>query len=273
MSNIKYELMRELEQHISLGVSKRACEAETGKSEFIHSASTARSYMQQVGAFGIFLRDIGQNKCSIEESKKYAADFVQSKNSAWSQALSRSALAKVYNCNASEICTIEKRGKDDITRGRSMTERAISIEKNHPDIVKFCKSTGLRKDRELANLKMEDIKITDKITISVTGKGGRHRFVEVLPQNYEFCKDFILNNLQNPSDKLKLYHGMNCHKYRADFAKDCYNFALENYATGELYHPKKDSRTFDKGALNWVNRQLGHGDGRYYTAVANYLYE
>lgn len=275
VSNIKYELLRTLENKVALGQSKISSENKNnGQSPYMHSASTVRSYMQQVGEFGIYLRERGLNKISVEESKQYAKDFVLSKNSVWSQNLARSALAKVYGCSSTEICTLDKRGKEDITRGRTMTARAAAIERNHPDLVDFCKSTGLRNNKELQQITKDNFSFdNNKINLTVVGKGGLIRTINIKPEDIEKVRNFYEKYLSN-GDKVRVYHGMNVHKYRSDFAKSTYQYALANgYGNGQIYKPHHDGRTFDKGALSYVSNQLGHGSGRYYTVVANYLYQ
>ena len=275
MSNIKYELLRSLENKIALGQSKVSAESKNnGQSPYIHSSSTVRSYMQQVGEFGIYLRERGLNKISVEDSKQYAKEFVLSKNSAWSQSLARSALAKVYGCSATEICPIDKRGKEAIVRGRTMTPRAVAIEKNHPDLVDFCKSTGLRNNKELQQITKNNFSFdNDKIILTVVGKCGLVRAINIKPEDREKLRNFYEKYLSD-GEKLKVYHGMNVHKYRSDFAKSTYQYALANgYGNGQIYKPHHDGRTFDKGALSYVSNQLGHGSGRYYTVVTNYLYQ
>jgi len=155
-----------------------------------------------------------------------------------------------------------------------MTVRAEAIERNHPDLVAFCQASGLRNNKELKQITRNNFSFNQgKIDITVTGKGGLVRTIHIKPQDYEKVKDFYEKNLSN-GEKLKVYHGMNVHKYRADFAKETYRYALENgYGNGQIYKPHRDERTFDKGALSYVSNQLGHGSGRYYTVVANYLYQ
>lgn len=275
MSNIKYDLLRSLESKINLGESKSSHENKNnGQSPYIHSGATARSYMQQVADFGIYLRERGLNKISIEESKQYVKDFIETKESAWSQSLARSALAKAYGCQATDLCDVDKRSKDSIVRGREMTERASAIERNHPDLVDFCKSTGLRNNKELQQITKDNFVFDkDKIDLNVKGKGGLERTIHIKPEDIEKVKDFYDKYLAQGGN-IKVPHGANIHKYRSDFAKATYEYALKNgYANNEKYKPHGDDRSFDKGALDYVNSQLGHGSNRYYTAVANYLYK
>ena len=64
----------------------------------------------------------------------------------------------------------------------------------------------------------------------------------------------------------------NVHGWRADYAARCYQYALDNgKGSGNVYHAKNNNTTWDKGALDFVSENLGHGEGRYYTVVYNYL--
>ena len=64
----------------------------------------------------------------------------------------------------------------------------------------------------------------------------------------------------------------NVHGWRADYAARCYQYALDNgKGSGDVYHAKNNNTTWDKGALDFVSENLGHGEGRYYTVVYNYL--
>lgn len=61
---------------------------------------------------------------------------------------------------------------------------------------------------------------------------------------------------------------------RAKYAAGCYAKALsEGRGNGQMYSPKGKGlqKAYDKGALDYVNAQLGHGAGRYDVAVYNYL--
>ena len=53
----------------------------------------------------------------------------------------------------------------------------------------------------------------------------------------------------------------------------CYAKALaDGRGNGQMYSPRgMQGQSYDKGALDWVNEQLGHGAGRYDVAVYNYL--
>ena len=77
--NIRYRMCRALEEKIRLGVGKRAIERKTGKnSPFIHSAATARTYMQQAQEYGSWLADRGLNRCTMEEAREMAAEYIKS---------------------------------------------------------------------------------------------------------------------------------------------------------------------------------------------------
>ena len=156
--NIRYRMCRALEEKIRLGVGKRAIERKTGKnSPFIHSAATARTYMQQAQEYGSWLAAQGMNRCTMEQAREMAAEYIKSFESASTQHTIRSALAKVFDCRGEEICRLGKRDPADFTRGRTPTDRTAAIERNHPELAEACRSMGLRNDRELKQLTASDL--------------------------------------------------------------------------------------------------------------------
>jgi|GEM_PF-3182554 len=182
--NIRYRMCRALEEKIRLGVGKRAIERKTGKnSPFIHSAATARTYMQQAQEYGSWLADRGLNRCTMEEAREMAAEYIKSFESASTQHTIRSALAKVFDCRGEEICRLGKRDPADFTRGRTPTDRTAAIERNHPELAEACRSMGLRNDRELKQLTASDLHrgAAGHLYAHVRGKGGRERDTLILP--------------------------------------------------------------------------------------------
>lgn len=274
MKNIRYQMCRALEAQVKLGQSKRASERQNGgKSPYLHSSATVRTYMQQARQYGDWLRKKGLNHCTMEEARAHAADYILSQNSAWSQATARAALARVFGCPAAEICPIERRSAEDIIRGRTQTARAAAIEKGHADLAEACRSLGARHNRELVQLKGSDLHWKDgNLFAHIKGKGGRARDALVLPGK---GRDIILAAFKDHPDTplFQVPKNANVHAWRADYAARCYEYALENgHISGTFYHCRDGSGSvYDKGALNFVSAQLGHGEGRYYTVVYNYL--
>lgn len=281
--NIRYKMLRELESKIKLGTSKRSAKKENGgRSPSIHSGTTARTYMRQVGRYGDWLKDRGMGHCSMEEAREHVGEYLnewrEESPSAWTLDTARSAIAKVYGCSGDELCekTWGNRHASDIVRGREMTPRALAAEKAAPDIAAFCRGSGLRSHRELERLTAEAVSKRENGStwIHVQGKGGRWRDVEIFPEAAEILKDRI----EKYGDSSPLFPDvpshMNVHHYRADFACRAYDRALERgISNGKMYSPKDGSgRSFDRAALSYASQQLGHGNGRYETIVNNYLY-
>lgn len=272
--NIKYRMLRELESQINMGVKRKPLRSNSsGKSEFLHSANTIRTYMQHVGSFGDYLRDIGLNKCSIDEAKEHAAKYITSFPSVSTQKTVRCALARVFHCDGKDICELESRRSKDIKRGRTITDRAAAIEKNHPEIAHICRSIGARHHREFINIKADDFFYKDgDLFCHIVGKGGRHRDAIVLDgKGKEIIENILKDNPKGPM--FRSYSGANIHKYRADYAVRLYALGeKKGYSTGEIYRLRDGSgKGYDKGILDYVSSMLGHGYDRYYTVVHNYL--
>lgn len=266
--------MRILESKIKLGTSKRASKRKNGgKSPCIHAGSTARTYMGIVSRYGLWLRAHEMNYCTLEAAKANAAEYILMQHSVYTQYTVRSALAKVFDCSGPELCNLPPRNAADITKGRTLTTRAAAVERNRPELAEACRSMGLRKSRELMLVTTDNfIEINGKLFVHVKGKGGRIRNAMVLDGPGRKCIEELLK--EQPAGKLfRVPNGANVHRWRADYAARCYRYAMENgMGTGIFYRPRDGSgRVYDKGALDWVSEQLGHGPDRYYTVVYNYL--
>lgn len=279
--NIRYFICRELESRIMLGTNKRSIKKENnGDTPYIHSAATARTYMQQARQYGNWLRERGLNKCSMAKAREHAAAYILSQSSEWSRHTARSALAKVFGCKGDELCELDKRDPRQIIRGRGLTARAAAVERNHPELAEACRSIGLRHGRELmgvtaSNFHLGDAakgQLPDKLYCRVQGKGGRWRDAMVMDgPGRAIIEKALLERPEGPLFEIPSH--ANVHGWRADYAARCYAYALaQAYGNGELYHCRDGSgKVYDKAALAWVSEQLGHGRDRYYTVVYNYL--
>lgn len=274
--NIRYEMCRALEDQVRLGQSKRAAEREHGgQSPYLHSAATVRTYMQQVRQFGDWLRERGLGHCTMQEARDHAADYVRGQASAWSQSTARAALARAFRCRADEICQVERRSPERITRGRAQTARTDAIERNHADLAEACRSLGARHNRELTRITASDLhqEPDGNLYCHIVGKGGRVRDALVLPGRGRVIIERAAR--EHPTGPLfeRIPSHANVHGWRADYAARCYQYALDHgYGSGQMYHCRDGSgRQYDKGALDFVSAQLGHGSGREYTVIYNYL--
>ena len=277
---IRYLMCRELEKQIQTGTKKRDDRerqfAETGerKAQYIHSEKTIETYMQHARQYGDWLRERGMGRCSLQEAREHAGEYISSMPSAWSQKCARSALARVFDCKGQDLCAVKDRRSEDIVRGRTMTDRAAAIERNHPDLAEVCRSVGVRHGRELFQICPDAIRYKDgEMYLNLIGKGGRPREILVLGKGREISERDLASGRFSGKDQM--YHvpsHMNVHAYRADYAARCYDYAARhNLASGETYHSRKLGKDYDKGCLSFVDQNLGHGGERFYTAIVNYL--
>ena len=275
--NIRYLMCRELEKQIRIGTKKRADKSanyhETGerKARYIHAEKTVETYMQSAKEYGDWLREHGMGHCSLAEAKEHAGEYIQNFPSAYSQKTVRSALARVFGCSGRELCEVADRRAEDIRRGRTMTDRAAAIERNHPLEVEICRSTGVRFGRELWQLQPKNFWYDDHgdLYIHITGKGGRVRDALVIGRGREIIEQELASGKYRVDEPIcRLPSHANVHRYRADYAARCYVYAVEHGYTDSaktLYHG------FDRRAIEFVDENLGHGGKRLYTAVINYL--
>lgn len=274
--NIRYQMCRALESKISLGTSKRAAKqkSDNGVSEHIHSAQTARTYMQQARQYGDYLKGNGLGYCTMDEARAHAREYIEAQQSEYSRHTARSALAKVFGCSGPDLCELDKRKPKDITRGRKVTERQRGIERQHPELAEVCRSLGARHNRELTHIEAKDFHVREdgNLYCHIRGKGGRVRDALVLPGEGRSIIERRIS--QQPSGPLwpSVPSHANVHGWRADYAARCYQYALDHgYGNGDTYHARGLGSEWDKGALDYVSEQLGHGEGRYYTVAYNYL--
>ena len=108
----------------------------------IYSWSTYRSYLKIGSAFGRWAHE--KHDCrTIEAARSYVDEYLESRAglSAYTQALDRSALAKLYSCNTTDF-NVEhaSRYRADIVRSRGLVERDRNYnEMRHADFVEFCR--------------------------------------------------------------------------------------------------------------------------------------
>ena len=272
---IKYLMLRQLELHTRFGVSRHSEKTDNmGQSAYIHSSGTLRTYIQQATNYATYLTDRGLRYCTLDDAKRYAADYVLSKHSTWSQSTARSALAKVFGVSGPDICQLDRRDPTEIVRGRVATDRAAAIERNHPDLAAACRSMGLRSGKELRSLTAKDIRhgADGQLYAHVKGKGGRIRDALILPGR---GRDIVLQRVSERPDGplFDVPSNTNVHRWRADYAASCYQYALDHgHGSGSYYIPHDGSGSrWDKGALDYVSDQMGHGSDRYYTIYYDYL--
>ena len=162
-------------------------------------------------------------------------------------------------------------------RGRVETEHAAAASAKYADDMSICECVGIRHNKEGKQVTPDNCNWKDGHieSINLIGKGGRPRTAVVLPGKGRDLLEARCQTAKTGSTPLLgSMTGCNVHGARAKYAAGCYAKALsEGRGNGQMYSPKGKGlqKAYDKGALDYVNAQLGHGAGRYDVAVYNYL--
>lgn len=279
---VKHEMQRQLHQlyHQGRGNSKRQAKAKAGGvSPYIHSPMTLQTYSQQVAQYGDWL---AQNypRCTMEEAAQHVQEYIDQGRangwSGWSQQTARAAIGKALGVAPTTLAQCDTRHAANITRGRTSNPSAAAAAVRCADDLAICECVGVRHGKEAhqvtpSTCHWEGGHIT---SVSLVGKGGRPREATVLPGR---GRDILESRCRAATnDHAPLLGGMNnanVHGARARYAAALYAKGLaEGRGNGQMYSPKGlPGQQYDKGALDYVNANLGHGSGRYDTAVYNYL--
>ena len=273
-----HEIDRKFKQ--GRGNSKRNAKAKYGGvSPYIHSSVTHQTYRQQVAQYGDWL-EANHPGTRFTEAANYAKEYLDTLKaegkSPWTQQTARAAIGKALGVEPTSLGTTDKRRAANITRGRTETASAKAAATKNSSDMKICECTGIRHNKEggqvtPANCNWENGHIQ---SISIIGKGGRPRTAIVLAGEGRDILEARAKAAKSPSEKLLgAMSGCNVHGARAIYAAGVYKLALETGKTnGQMYRPRNlDGKEYDKGALDYVNENLGHGEGRYDVAVYNYL--
>ena len=267
--------------HQGHGNSKREAKAaHSGVSPYIHGDGTYQSYRQQVARYGDWLtaNHPGANYNTAGQFvQEYIDGMKAQKMSAWTQQLARAAIGKALGVAPTSLAQTEKRHADKIMRGRVETEHAAAASAKYADDMSICECVGIRHNKEGKQVTPDNCNWKDGHieSINLVGKGGRPRTAVVLPGKGRDLLEARCQTAKTGSTPLLgSMTGCNVHGARAKYAAGCYAKALsEGRGNGQMYSPKGRGlqKAYDKGALDYVNAQLGHGAGRYDVAVYNYL--
>ena len=251
--------------------------------DLIHSHRTYKTYIASVDHFADWCKD--QKILTIDEAKarvpEYIAERLADGKSAFTVSKDTAAIAKAMDCRMTDLkVNLPSRRRSDIKNNRQdPTKREHFSEKNHRQLVDFCKSTGLRRD-ELAHLRGTDIKtVNDKTYITLErkdsgSKGGKFRTVEIIGN-----KENVISMMQTAGSGLVFPDGIpggaNIHHYRGDYAKALYReYArpLESLSRHDLYccRGAEKGMRYDRQALIITSKNLGHN--REDVVVNNYFY-
>lgn len=271
----------------SQGISKRDYVNDALRNK-IFSVGTYLDYAAKNNRFFNYCRERGyvdSKHWRLRDIKQYIPEFLQNHieegHSAWTVKSHAAALAKLYHERGQdymrELKNMPSRNREDITRSRGTAKRdyGFSHEKNK-EIINFARSTGLRNNRELKQLKGNQLHFSPKGQpfIGIVGKGGKYREIPIIGQ----YKNDIVERMQVAGDNKvweRVPSHMDVHGYRADYANALYNaiarpidqipFDTINKGTGrpyqsEVYHCRGDKKgvCYDKRAMEIVSKALGH---------------
>lgn len=266
-----------------VGTSKKEAIATDTAYDKIFSYNSYKTYFQHCKYFINWIEENHPECKNLHQCKRYVAEWLTyraelkktdkygnilkdgsgnpiRKYSAWTLQTEAKALGKLYGIRPDDkqYFHAPKRNRSDITRSRGDKVRdAHFSEKNHDELVKFCKGTGLRRNvlkrikgsdfftreqLESYEKHLETLPKTDendtyiKIALDALGtfpdqqyfiysskdKNGRSRFSPIVGKNV----DQIVARMQNtkPEDKVWEFipNGMDVHGYRADYVTTIY---------------------------------------------------
>lgn len=265
--SLLHQVKTALDEKLAIGESKFEDKKIGATADKIYSWNTYKTYLKHNIYFIQWAKETHQIK-SLDEGKKYVNEWLEMREkqglSAYTVKLETSALMKLYNISSKDIYKSNVRYRANInrSRGEKVRDKHFS-EKNHKDLVRFCRATGLRR-AELQQLRGTDlIEINGEPFISITrgAKGGRHRNI---PLTFE--KDFIQALMRSKGEGKvfeKVPNGADIHSYRAEFATRLYKKLardIDSLPKSEKYHCRKDLKgvCYDKKAMLEVSRALGH---------------
>lgn len=244
----------------------------------IYSWATYKSYMKQANYFAKYCKDTYGCR-TLEECKSYVDEWLQKQieegKSAYTQKLRACSLAKLYNCKSTDFIKTEVRNRENITRSRGIKVRDKHFsERNHKDLVEFCKSTGLRRKelKVLTGDKLVYKKEEDKyyIKVNVGSKGGRERLAPIIGNVESVVERMKSVGTNKVFDKIPL--AADIHSYRADYATAIYkahtrpteelkcNLGIKGGNTGDVYVCRGDLKgvVYDRKAMEIASKALGH---------------
>ena len=240
--------------------------------EKIYSYSTMGNYIDAFARFAKWAR--AEHGCkTLDEAHQYTGEYLQYRMdkglSAWTVRRDAAALAKVYQCQTTDLgATLPRRERADITQHRSKeTWRGHFSENRNRALVDTAKATGLRR-HEMAALRPQDVykDASGRVIVQVIdGKGGKDRLVTAINdaplKAAEAAKaagqERIFAHIPNRTP---------LHAYRADYAAAYYNSIARDPAAlrgHDVYicrgHDAQTGQRFDRAAMREASEMLGHG--------------
>lgn len=233
----------------------------------IYSHSTMANYHQAACDFAAWARDTHHCR-TLDQARQYTGEYLQQRmdsgKSAWTVRRDAAAIAKVYQCQTTDLgVTLPARHRGDVTQHSNRTPQGFS-EGRHADLAALCRSTGLRR-HEVEQLRPQDVRqdAEGRTVVRVEqGKGGKARDVVALDntparlaaQATAAGSDRVIDHIPGRAP---------IHAWRRDFATRMYDKLARDVATldrSEQYHCKLDrgGDVYDQTALGQVSAALGH---------------
>lgn len=281
--SISYQVRGILEKKVRFGLSRKEVKRENdGKSPYIHSFDTYKTYVSKATAFGEWVKktygekDVSKMRCYV---KPYLEYLTAKKLSPFSVRTYAQAIAKLYDCTSKDFdFEYEPRTRAIIKRSRNAVKNFN--EEHYRYVTDFIDATGLRRHEVLA-LKRKEIYHRDGVLYVFVrqGKGGKEREVSILAEDEETvlaARDRAANDDAKLFRKSDIPTRVPCHAHRAKFAARRYKLIARPIADvpqHEKYFCRKDKKglVLDKLAMQQVSKLLGHN--RTGIIASNYSYQ
>lgn len=267
---------------------------EGGTDDKIFSYETLNKYYRIWNQFCDMLKESGykangHTPRTLEEARGFVPEYLrilQSRPgtmgaehlSAWTIQTYCSAINKVLKFNTKEYKK-PTRHYADIRKSRLAvdSDKSFSI-KNNQDLIRFCMTTGLRKNKELAKVRGTDLVQRDdgRYAIHVVGKGGRSRDAGIYGPDEDI--ELVVSLMRAAGDDLawpRIHSHADVHHFRAIYACRVYlTYARDPHdlPRDQRYccRGHKAGIWYDRDALKRTSLELGHK--RVNVVANNYLY-
>lgn len=286
-TNLTYEIQTTLMGKLAIGESKHKAKADGSYLQHIYSYNTLRTYMRHSNYFAKYCK--AEHGCrTLADCRPYVDEWLQTRidagMSAYTIKMEACALAKLYGCSSREFIDTPSRSRADITRSRGDREHDKNVSyENHSDLIKFCKSTGLRRE-ELASLRGDKLVYRDGqpyIHVDSGSKGGRERFAPVIGDINTVVRLMESAGSEHVFSRDEIPDKMDIHSFRANYATSLYNsiarpiseipydryfdkkdksYPYERKYQSQVYHCRGELKgvKLDKSAMYVVTQALGH---------------
>lgn len=246
----------------------------------IYSSKTMDNYIDYCARFLRWAQKTHGCKF-LDDALPHVAEYLVERaqtRSAWTVHAEAAGIAKLFQCSMNDFGVIlPVRNRDDIKQHRYQKWVGEFSPEKHPDLVAFCKSTGLRAHK-VAKSKPGDVwEENGRIYVKTVGKGGKLRIVTCLDDAPLRIAREAAKRGQSLIFEEGICKAAPVHEYRAQFAAALYTQLarpLEEIPLDEQYHCRgsKKGVTYDRKALAAIAVQLGHGAHRVSLVANNYSY-